>query len=647
MKESSPEQYSKEYFNFHGYFLLLVLLTVYSSADRTTDNFLSPTDERLLRVFIDGLRSNDLQTIYYSTLHYGVKLSAAEKTALCTRVKNLHGESKLNDFEKNFYLIGIYAELKCSPPVAAGIISTLEAALTKEAATAPEVYFNFLAAKAAGIILDDAAKLRIVKNLQAILKKDDSLVNLGHAFAVGAEVGGNGVLLVDRVEDAIAQADEVDGKMLQFEGGLSITALVLGGALRLTASQKKPHPITPVQATKFATYFLSRRSVQTAKGVHVLLEAITTMNSLKAISPICIQVIGNGQLQPDDLVVNFKVVDLLGNVVTPALDSVVATVGPKQGAPLVKDVKLTAKSSDKTVFALDLKQSNPPRGLYTASLAAGTAFQQTVELKILGRVKVASLEVGIGDSDSSSAVKKQSVDYPKTLQQDLSADSQQKIVMKFSLVDETTGKAITVHQAFVRFENVQTHEEIVFVAEQDTSKVYKFDMDVGGRSGDFNHMSGKYSMDLIVGDASLSNSFRWNVAGINLKFSQDSTGRSANGHADVYKPKAEIIHQFRVPEKRPARFVSDLFTGICCVPLLILLILWIKLRVNISNFPLSLSAIGFHLGLGAILFLFFVFWVQLDMFTTIRYLLPLALFTFLCGNRFLRSLAAKRSAHEK
>ncbi|XP_059615682.1 dolichyl-diphosphooligosaccharide--protein glycosyltransferase subunit 2 [Phlebotomus argentipes] len=624
--------------------LLLVAPLVICAADRTTNSYLSPTDERLQRVFVEGVKSSDLQTIYYSVLNYGSRLTAADKTALCTRVKTLHADSKLNEFEKNFYLIGIYSELKCSPPVPPAVITALEGALAKEATTAPEVFFNFFAAKAAGIALDDAAKLRVVKNLQAILKKDDSLASLGHAFTVAAETGGNGLLLVDRVEDAIAQADEVDGKMLQFEGGLSITALVLGGALKLTASQKKPHPITPIQATKFATYFLSRRSVQTAKGVHVLLDALTTLNQQKAIAPVCIQVMGSGQLQPDDLQVTFRVVDLLGNAVTPALDTVQATVKDKQGTAVVKDVKLTPKGSDKTVFALDLKQAKPARGQYTVDLTAGT-FKQSAELKVLGRVKVSSLEVGIGDSDSSSAVKKQTVDFPKTLSTPLNADSQQKVVMKVSLVDETTGKPISVHQAFVRFENGQTGEEIVFVAEQDSSKVYKFDMDVGARSSDFSQTSGKYLMELIVGDASLSNSFRWHVADINLKFSGDATARDTQ--ESVYKPRKEIVHQFRVPEKRPARFVSDLFTGICCVPLLILLVLWLRLKVNISNFPLSLSAIGFHLGLGAILFLFFVFWVQLDMFATIRYLLPLALFTFLCGNRFLRSIAAKRAAHEK
>lgn len=55
---------------------------------------------------------------------------------------------------------------------------------------------------------------------------------------------------------------------------------------------------------------------------------------------------------------------------------------------------------------------------------------------------------------------------------------------------------------------------------------------------------------------------------------------------------------FREPERRPPAFVSNLFTGLCLAPVLLLLILWARLAVNISNFPLSLSAVTFHLGLG-------------------------------------------------
>lgn len=39
----------------------------------------------------------------------------------------------------------------------------------------------------------------------------------------------------------------------------------------------------------------------------------------------------------------------------------------------------------------------------------------------------------------------------------------------------------------------------------------------------------------------------------------------------IYDKLPEIKHKFREPEKRPPSLVSDTFTVICCVPLLILL----------------------------------------------------------------------------
>lgn len=43
-------------------------------------------------------------------------------------------------------------------------------------------------------------------------------------------------------------------------------------------------------------------------------------------------------------------------------------------------------------------------------------------------------------------------------------------------------------------------------------------MDVGARAADFKHKSGLYEIYLIVGDSSISNSFQWLVAEIEIKF---------------------------------------------------------------------------------------------------------------------------------
>lgn len=112
-------------------------------------------------------------------------------------------------------------------------------------------------------------------------------------------------------------------------------------------------------------------------------------------------------------------------------------------------------------------------------------------------------------------------------------------------------------------------------------------------------------------------------------------------------PKQQIVHQFRQPEKRPPRLVSDIFTVLCAIPLLVLVALWFKLGINLSNFSFSLSGIGFFLSFGSILGLFGLFWYKLNMFETLRLLIPLAIVTFLCGHQFLRSIARKHTEHKK
>lgn len=602
---------------------------------RTVSRFVTPADQdRYQKIFADGLRSQDLQAVYFSSVNVVDKAPDA-----CSRLDMVYLESKFNDFEKNFYYAGTWKNFGCKT-VPTKVKQTVEAALQKDAGSAQEVYFNVHAAKYLGVAVDEATKARLAKNLQAVLKKDDSLNSLGHAFAVAAELGTSGAFAYDRVEDAFVQADEVDGKMLQFEGGLSITALIVNGACKLTANLNKPAPVNADQAVKLANYFLSRSSVQTPKGVSILLEALNTLSAQKSIAPVCVKLFGNGQLLPESPVLMVKVSDLLGKPLTPALAVVSTTVTAKTtGEALASKVNLVPSNTDPTVFTYNLKPLKPARGQYKVDVDAGS-YKQTLKVNVLGKVKVSSLEIGVGDSDSTSAVKKHTVTYGSKLDTELAADSQQKIVLRTTLVDEVSGKPVGVHQAFVLLRNKATRQEIIFVAETDSSKAYKFEMDVGARGNDFGHKSGVYSVELIVGDALISNSFRWLLADVSLKFTGEVTKETANS---VRQPLPEIVHQFRAPEKRPPRMVSDLFTGLCLAPLALLLLLWAKLRANFSNFPFSLSAIGFHLGLGAILALFGVFWLQLNMFETIRYLIPLGLLTFLCGNRMLRAIAGRSS----
>ncbi|XP_058460831.1 dolichyl-diphosphooligosaccharide--protein glycosyltransferase subunit 2 [Malaya genurostris] len=621
-----------------GILLLIGCLISTAWTAKTVSKYITQLEQdRYRSIFNEGLKSNDLQAVYYASAN----VAATEKTQeTCKGLTKVYEESKLNDFEKNFYLTGAWKNLGCKETVPAKVKDAVKNSLQKDASSSQEIFFNLHSAKSLNLPIDETVKTQLGKALQAILRKDDSLSSLGHGFAVAAELGTQGAFAYDRVEEAFVQADEVDGKMLQFEGGLSITALIVNGAFKLSSSLKKPAPISAEQATKFATYFLSRSSVQTPKGISILLEALNTLAGQKNIAPICVMLSGNGQLLPESPVLGVKVSDMLGKPLSPALAIVTASITSKAtNQALASKINLVPSNADPSVFTYNLKSLNPPRGQYKVDIEAGD-YKQSLRVNVLGKVKVSSLEIGVGDSDSVATIKKHSVSFANKLNTELAADSQQKIVLKTQLADEASGKPLNVHQAFVLLRHKITKQEIIFVAEADSAKAYKFEMDVGARSNDFGHKSGVYSIELIVGDALISNSFKWLLADVNIKFSRETPQETSN---HPRQPLPEIIHQFRVPEKRPAKLVSDLFTGLCLAPLALLLILWAKLRTNVSNFPLSLSALGFHLGLGAILGLFGIFWLKLNMFDTIRYLIPLALVTFLCGNRLLRKIAGRCS----
>ena len=66
--------------------------------------------------------------------------------------------------------------------------------------------------------------------------------------------------------------------------------------------------------------------------------------------------------------------------------------------------------------------------------------------------------------------------HPNKAASTLEADYHQKVVMKFQLRERSTGQLMSAHQTFVRLTNLNTKQEIIFVAEADSSLTNKFDL---------------------------------------------------------------------------------------------------------------------------------------------------------------------------
>ena len=74
----------------------------------------------------------------------------------------------------------------------------------------------------------------------------------------------------------MVQADEVDGKMLQSEGGLSITSVMLTGTATLAVKAKDMLPVTGDQAVNLVTTSCFESQYSNRRELH-LLEAVMTI----------------------------------------------------------------------------------------------------------------------------------------------------------------------------------------------------------------------------------------------------------------------------------------------------------------------------------------------------------------------------------
>ncbi|XP_059484421.1 dolichyl-diphosphooligosaccharide--protein glycosyltransferase subunit 2 [Neocloeon triangulifer] len=618
----------------------------------STTDLVTPADRlRLKTALLGALDSNDITAVHYSVLGLGLLNEKPQKTdVICKLALSSATATGANSAPVLYHVVDTWKVIgNCPGSLPTNIAKDLSAALESEDSSIPNLYFAYQGLISLGQKPKDISKL--AKNLQTAIKKDDSLLNLGYLFHLAALMGPAGKFAFDRIEDAIVQADEVDGKVLQFEGGISITALLVSGAYKLAAANEKKPPISGDQATKFANFFVSRKSVQSPKGVFSLLEVLHTMTSNKFHQPVVVTLASAAALTAATPQVSVRVSDLLGRSLGPLTVTLDTATRQNDGVVEMAKVALAAQQGDSTLYTLDLSSAKGKRGFYNLIFSVkpnkpderlvGLTGAQ-VQVKMLGEVLVEVAELGTADADQTTAPKMNKVSYPSKANFVLEADWHQRLLMKFALKDKTTKEPITVHQAFVKLINVATNNEVIFVAEPDAGKSYRFDLDIGARASDFEQQSGKYRLELLVGDAVLGNSFSWQVGEVALTFTSGGSAPPLVDIQQIYKPKPEIKHLFREPEKRPPATVSTLFTGLVCVPFAILLILWARIGVNISNFPFSLYAIGFHLGLGGIFGLFGIFFLKLNMFTTLKYLLGIGAVTFLCGNKMLSKFAQNR-----
>ncbi|XP_065897910.1 dolichyl-diphosphooligosaccharide--protein glycosyltransferase subunit 2-like [Dysidea avara] len=628
-----------------GKLALILLLTVAIFTPRVAGDSLKQVvsereQDRLKQLLTTESNWRDLHTSYLSVKgleSVGASITREISDKACSSIETPE------ELESIFYASSLSKSLgkNCKVTIS-GVDSTLKGHL-KEDATVTTLYYAVLSLSNFDISFDKAKALSLLK---AALDSDDTPFSAGLAFKVAAVLHSKEIdvsSLFDSIEDIINQADEAD-TTLNFDSGLAVTSTVIVGSFELATAVGKAPVISEEQIIKLGNYLVVNRHTGSVEDASYVLQGLGTLAKNKYLRPTALLLASNRPVTNGNPQLKVRFTDILDKPLGKA--SVKASIDDPDGENILTKKQFNI-DVDKITYSISLYPNVVQPGVYNVQLSAilqgdSAAFDipdATMMVTVSQSVTVKKSKLSILDREQGVSTKDLDLQYPQKVTESLSADFHQKLHMTFFVLGNMHDEPIKVHQAFVMLKKKQ--QEVFFVATADENNQYTFDLDVNAAGKEsFGYMSGTYKMSLIIGDFAAENSFVWDIGSIDLKFSGEPVAKKDK---ESRQPKPEIIHMYREPDKRASKTMSTLFTVLTLLPILFLLALWLGLGANISNlFDSGIWGILFQLGLVGMFSLFFLFWLQLNMFETLWYLGLLGAFTFFAGNRMLRSKTSQK-----
>ncbi|KRY57029.1 Dolichyl-diphosphooligosaccharide--protein glycosyltransferase subunit 2 [Trichinella britovi] len=511
----------------------------------------------------------------------------------------------------------------------------------------------------------DMEKMRSI--VSALVKTSTSPNDLSMLLNTAPFLSGDLKFLTDCVNDLVSKADETDERYLRFDGGIGTTASIVHGIYQLSAKTGNPVVLKKEQILKFANYLISRRRIYHPRVTSLIFSALHDMTDDKVANlpknsvPLAILLEHKGSL--DEVkssirvnldscirIIRFMVTDIFGHIVPTdrvIADKIVHTSSDEVVINSKPFSRTSAKGND--IYELKFFDQKRKAGFYECFVSVGATnskympiVQEAIVIKVSREILISGLNLAVHESERfplDGKTESMKINEKKLMQ--LSADDNQKLAVIFVISDKLTKESILVDQAYLQFEEQNTKSTIIVpVANDGNANLYKADIDFKQMAKDYEFTSGMYEISLIVGDDVIMNSVILKLALLNLQLpAVVEHARKSVLVATDYKMKPEILHSFRPPEKRPPKFISDIFSVAVVIPFFLLLCIWFYLGANIWAIPLSPVMIVFHAGLGGIFWLYYQFWIHLNMFETLKYLGILGTITFLSGISVLRKRA--------
>ncbi|KAJ1417459.1 Dolichyl-diphosphooligosaccharide--protein glycosyltransferase subunit Swp1 [Sesbania bispinosa] len=602
-------------------------------------------------------------------------------TATCPKVlQNLGSYSPLKDL---FYALKVNAILKCNVggEVFKDIASRLKATVS-DASTLLDIYYSIGSLvlikdqdSNVDVLLADADG--IFHSIKALSQSDgrwryssnnpeSSTYAAGLALEALAGVISLASSEIDQTKVSIVKNDIVklfdsiekydDGTFYfdeKFVGGpehlgsLSTTASVVRGVTAFAAVTSGKINLPGDKILGLAKFFLGIGIPGDAKDFYNQVESLSFLESNRISIPLILSLpetvyslTKKGQLK-------VRVNTVLGSAAPPLTVKLVQafSTGAKDSAVIdSKELQYNEKSG---FHFLDSIPKNVDILLHESDSEKvyATGGQIHVPIYVTGIIKVGNAEIAVLDSDLGSIETQKALDLAGNDAVSLSANHLQKLRLSFQL-ESPHGHVFKPHQAFLKLRHETKIEHIFLVG--NTGKKFEIILDFLGLVEKLYYLSGRYDIELTVGDAVMENSFLRLLGHVELDLPEapEKAARPPVPPVDPYSrygPKAEITHLFRAPEKRPPQQLSLAFLGVTLLPFIGFLVGLLRLGVNLKNFPGSTVpatfAILFHLGIAAVLLLYVLFWLKLDLFTTLKTFGLLGAFLMFVGHRILSHLA--------
>jgi len=499
----------------------------------------------------------------------------------------------------------------------------------------------------------------LVTKMVELVKKDDSVLAGSLALSAGVALWRQNsnldlepLLKVVQVEDLFAQADSFE-RQLSFDNDIAITYWFIKAALDVS-EYKDNLALTNDQLIGFGNFVAVGYRPVTNQEVFYFINLVNTLTKNKWGSLVRADLATKTPYHQANKDIQVLVFDLqgrpikasvVGRSITRSSDNEVILSNVKFNVVDRKeklDPIASIDSKPSVAFVYNFMSASPSAGFYELELeVTGEGLLITddairYKIKVVQPTAVKNIQYGIG----SKKLGAKKLEYKEgTFPAGTEADVNSKLGVTFSVESLIDGKAIKVHQAFISLQNTASEVTTTFIAEADEKMLYTASFDVK----DHMEFSGTYKVTLVVGDPIMHpGSVILPLGEVTITGLPESTvtGSWNRKYLEKYDKLPVLSHTFKEPEPRPPVTISIVFTGICAVPLLGLIVAWKSLGINVNK--IQSSFIPFHLSIASIFGLYFLYWYKLNMFTTLKYLALLGSVTFILGNKVLSSLASNQ-----